>query len=94
MNTNAIAISVAAHGGVIEMDEKLAMGQVFEVFKEGNMKKAMAKIVAVRQSREGKILGAFEFVERGENFWSMVFPAPGAKPMRRFVSKPGASGMN
>jgi len=86
--------SVAAHGGVIEMHEKLTVGQVFEVFNEYNTKKAVARLVAVRESREGKILGAFEFIERGENFWSMVFPAPGAKPMRRFVSKPDASGMN
>jgi hypothetical protein len=86
--------SVAAHGGVIQMDEKLAVGQVFELFNECNMKKAVARVVAVRECREGKILGAFEFVEHGENFWSMVFPAPGAKPMRRFVSKPGAGGVN
>ena len=86
--------SVAAHGGVIEMDEKLAVGQVFQLFNECNMKKAMARLVAVRGSREGKILGAFEFVECGEKFWSMVFPAPGAKPMRRFVSKPSVNGRN
>ena len=86
--------SVAAHGGVIEMEQALRVGQEFEVFNEYNMKKARAKVVAVRQSREGGVLGAFEFVERGEGFWSMSFPAPGAKPLRRFVSKPGAGGAN
>ena len=86
--------SVAAHGGVIRMDEKLKVGQVLQMFNEYNMKKAVARLVAVRQSREGGILGAFEFVERGDNFWSMTFPAAGAKPLRRFVSKPGASGKN
>ena len=86
--------SVAAHGGVMEMEEKLSEGQVFEVINEYNRKKAVARLVAVRRSREGKVLGAFEFVEGGEKFWSMVFPAPGAKPIRKFVSKPKASGMN
>jgi len=86
--------SVAAHGGVIELDQELKAGQKFEVFNEYNMKKAVVRLVAVRQSREGGILGAFEFVEHGENFWSMVFPAPGAKPLRKFQSKPGAGGMN
>jgi len=86
--------SVAAHGGVIELEQRLAVGQVFQVMNEYNMRKAVARVVAVRNSRDGVILGAFEFVERGENFWSMTFPAPGAKPMRRFVSKPDAGGMN
>jgi len=86
--------SVAAHGGVIALEQKLAVGQVFRVMNEYNMKKAVARMVAVRTSRDGSILGAFEFVEQGENFWSMTFPAPGAKPMRKFVSKPGAGGLN
>jgi len=86
--------SVAAHGGVIQLQQKLSVGQVFQVMNEHNMKKAVARMVAVRQPREGTILGAFEFVERGENFWSMAFPAPGAKPLRRFVSKPEAAGTN
>ena len=86
--------SVAAHGGVIQMEQRLPVGQVFQVMNEYNRKKAVARMVAVRQGREGAILGAFEFVERGDNFWSMVFPAAGARPVRRFVSKPSAGGMN
>jgi hypothetical protein len=86
--------SVAAHGGVIEMEQRLAVGQVFQVMNEYNMKKAVARVVAVRQGREGRVSGAFEFVKQGENFWSMVFPAPGAKPIRKFVSKSNAGGTN
>jgi len=86
--------SVAAHGGVMLMSEALNAGQVFQIFNEHNMKKAVARLVAVRQSRDGGILGAFEFVERGDNFWSMAFPAAGAKPLRRFVPKPRAGGSN
>ena len=86
--------SVAAHGGVIELEQRLVVGQVFQVMNEYNMKKAVARMVAVRNTKEGAILGAFEFLEQGENFWSMAFPVPGAKPLRKFVSKPEAGGMN
>ena len=86
--------SVAEHGGVIELEQRLAAGQVFQVMNECNLKKAVARVVEVRCSQDGAIRGAFEFVEQGENFWSMAFPAPGAKPLRRFVSKPDAGGMN
>ena len=85
--------SVAEHGGMVQLEQKLAVGQVFHVMNEYNMRKATARMVSVRE-RDGVILGAFEFVERGENFWSMAFPAPGAKPLRRFQSKPEAGGMN
>ena len=86
--------SVAAHGGVIQLQKKLETGQVMQVMNEHNMKKAVARLVAVRAGKDGTHLGAFEFTEHGENFWSMVFPPSGAKPMRRFVSKPDAGGMN
>jgi hypothetical protein len=86
--------SVAAHGGVMQMPQRLPVGQVFQVMNEYNLKKAVARMVAVRQGQEGAVLGAFEFVERGDNFWSMAFPAPGVKPIRRFVPKPSAAGIN
>ena len=86
--------NVAAHGGVIELEHKLPVGQEFQLMNEHSMKRAAARMVGVRQSRDGLILGAFEFVERGDSFWSMVFPAPGARPLRRFTPKPGAARMN
>jgi hypothetical protein len=86
--------SVAAHGGVLQLEKKLEVGQLIQVMNEYNMKKAVARLVAVRQGKDGSYLGAFEFTEHGENFWNMVFPAAGARPMRRFVSKPDAGGMN
>lgn len=86
--------SVAAHGGVMLLARTLTVGQQFFLINEYTKRKATARLTGVRESREGTLLGAFEFVERGENFWSMVFPAAGAKPLRRFVSKPRVSGTN
>src|ERR1700687_2915399 len=82
-------VTVSGHGGVVVMAELLAVGQIFEVTNDFNGKKATAKIVSVHKKRdgEGRLHGAFEFVEGGERFWSMAFPVAGAKPLRRLVPR-------
>jgi c-di-GMP-binding flagellar brake protein YcgR len=79
------SISVSGFGGVL-LEEQLVVGQVFHIVNEYNGRKAQARIVAVRSTKEGQTHASFEFVEGGEKFWSMSFPAPGAKPMRRFLA--------
>lgn len=80
-------VSVSAYGGVIVVERLLAVGQVFQLMNEYNSKKAKARVVSVRTLREGEVHAAFEFVEGGEKFWSMVFPAAGARPLRRVVAR-------
>jgi c-di-GMP-binding flagellar brake protein YcgR len=80
-------VSVSRHGGVVVLVESLEVGQGFHLVNEYSDKKAEAKIVFVRKTRAGQTQAAFEFVQGGENFWSMVFPAPGAKPLRRIVPR-------
>ena len=81
-------ISVSANGGVILLDAPLPVGQKFQLSNEFNRKKAACRIVSVRMSREGRIHGAFELMCAESNFWSMTFPAAGARPMKRvFVAK-------
>lgn len=80
-------ISVSAHGGVLLLEAPLGVGQGFQLMNEYNGRKARARIVSVRNLREKQAHAAFEFVESGENFWSMAFPAPGAKPLRRLVPR-------
>jgi len=80
------SISVSGHGGVL-LEAQLAVGQEFHIVNEYNGKKAKAKIVAVRSTGDGQVHASFEFVEAGDKFWSMSFPAPGAKPMRRFLPR-------
>jgi len=81
-------VSVSANGGVIALEAPLPVGQKFQLSNEFNRKKAACRIVSVRMSREGKLHGAFELMCAESNFWSMAFPAAGARPMKRvFVAK-------
>ena len=79
--------SVSAHGGVLVLEAALQAGQVMELRNEYNMRKASARIVSLRRGREGQVNAAFEFLKGGESFWSMVFPASGARPLRTFRAK-------
>jgi hypothetical protein len=80
--------SVSGNGGVIQLDVPLPVGQKFHLVNEFNHRKAACRIVSVRSSKDGKMLGAFELLCAEQNFWSMAFPAAGAKPMKRvFVPK-------
>ena len=84
-------LSVSAHGGVMVLDATLEVGNKFQLMNEYNMKKAWARIVSLRRGREGQVNAAFEFVQGGENFWSMVFPAAGARPLRKIWGRSGAN---
>jgi len=76
-------LCVSAYGGLLVEDGKLAAGQRFHLINEYNRKKAECKVVSTRWIEDGVGNVAFEFVAGGENFWSMTFPASGAKPLRR-----------
>jgi len=84
----ARTVSVSAHGGVMELNAVLDAGQVFSIRNEFNMRKAAGRVVSVRRDKAGQVHAAFEFLEGGEKFWSMVFPAAGAKPLRRLLPRP------
>ena len=50
--------------------------------------KTMAKTISTLRGKDGKLHGAFELHCPEGNFWSMSFPAAGARPMKRvFVAK-------
>ena len=81
-------ISVSQHGGVILLEGPLPVGHKFELLNEFNNRRATCRIVSVRLSKDGKLHGAFELHCPEGNFWSMSFPAAGARPMKRvFVAK-------
>jgi hypothetical protein len=81
-------VSVSANGGVILLDTPLPVGQKFHMVNEFNKRKAACRIVSVRSGKDAKLLGAFELLCAEGNFWSMKFPAAGAKPIKRvFVAK-------
>jgi hypothetical protein len=88
----AKTLSVSLHGGLMITDESLIVGQQLHLTNEYSGKKAQARIVSVGRERDGQVQAAFEFVEGGEKFWGMVFPAAGAKPLRRAGSRREAAG--
>ena len=81
-------VSVSRHGGVILLEAPLLVGQKIDLVNDFNRRKATCQIVSVRLGKDGKLHGAFELLCADGNFWSMAFPAAGAKPMKRaFVAK-------
>jgi len=81
-------VSVSQHGGVILLEGPLPVGHKFELLNEFNNRKAICRVVSVRLAKDGKLHGAFELHCPEGNFWSMSFPAAGARPMKRvFVAK-------
>ncbi len=85
-------VSVSEHGGVVLLEAALEVGQEFQIVNEYNGKKARARVVSVRKLRDGIMQAAFAFEEGAEKFWSMAFPAPGAKPLRRLVPRTASGG--
>ena len=79
--------SVSEHGGVLVLEAALQAGQVLELMNEYNLRKASARILTLRQGKEGQTNAAFEFVKGGESFWNMAFPPSGARPLRMFKPK-------
>jgi len=81
-------VSVSQHGGVILLEAPLPVGQKFELVNQFNDRKATCRVVSVRLGKDGKLHGAFELHCPEGSFWSMSFPAAGARPMKRvFVAK-------
>jgi PilZ domain-containing protein len=79
--------SVSRHGGMMVLSNLLDEGQQIELLNEFNHKKARVRVVAVKRSRDGQVHATFEFVEGEENFWSMTFPAAGARPLRKWTAR-------
>jgi c-di-GMP-binding flagellar brake protein YcgR len=84
------SLSVSGYGGVVLLEAALPVGQILQIMNEYTTKKAKARIVAVRSTQEGHVHASFEFMEGGEKFWSMTFPASGAKPLRKFLPRAAA----
>jgi hypothetical protein len=44
-------------------------------------------VASIQRKRDGKTYVGLEFLSTEINFWSMTFPIPGAKPLRRSIPK-------
>ena len=78
-------VSVSGFGGAVIAEAPLEVGQIFHLVNEYNSKKAKCQVVSVRRDRSGVIHAAFQFIEGRDNFWSMTFPAAGAKALKKLV---------
>jgi PilZ domain len=84
-SVKTVSHSVSLHGGSIELDQDVALGDVVQLENQITGEQVEGKIVSIRRNREGKRFVAVEFVSK-VNFWHMVFPIPGARPMRRAIA--------
>lgn len=80
--------TVSLHGASMEVGRTVALGDVLLLEHGTTHEQAEAKVVSMKKSsRDGKVLVGVEFTDRKLNFWHVVFPAPGARPLRRQVAE-------
>lgn len=84
-SVKTLSHSVSLHGASIELEEGVVLGEVVQLENEITREKIDAKVVSIRRGRDGKRYVAVEFTSP-VNFWHMVFPVPGARPMRRLLA--------
>jgi c-di-GMP-binding flagellar brake protein YcgR len=84
-SVKTLSHSVSLHGASIELEQGVVLGEILQLENEHTREKAEGKVVSIRRTRDGKRYVAVEFTA-GVNFWHMVFPIPGARPMRRPIA--------
>jgi PilZ domain len=77
--------TVSLHGASLELEYPVQLGDVLMIENELTHEQVEARVVTLKKTREGKAHVGLEFTNRDVNFWHMVFPVPGAKPMRRLA---------
>jgi hypothetical protein len=84
--------SVNRHGALFPFEAPVTMGQNLLLVNDITAHGIECRVVAVRRSRDGKSYVGVEFVNAESNFWHMVFPVPGTRPLRRaFPNKASAN---
>jgi len=71
---DAFTLVVNAHGGLLEISQKLPQGHNFVLVNMGTGVKAQCRVVGVRKSRDDGFAIAFEFENPSPDFWPMHFP--------------------
>jgi len=79
--------TVSLHGASLELEFPVQLGDVLMIENELTNEQVEGRVVTIKKTRENKVHVGVEFVDADVNFWHMVFPAPGAKPMRRLIAK-------
>jgi PilZ domain len=84
-SVKTVSHSVSLHGASIELEQAVVLGELVQLENEITREKVDGKVVSIRRTRDGKRQVAVEFTSP-VNFWHMVFPMPGARPMRRPIA--------
>jgi hypothetical protein len=71
------------HGASLLLENDVLLGEILRIENEISGETIEGKVVAIRRSRDGKTYVGVEFTASATNFWHIVFPASGAKPLRR-----------
>src|SRR5215475_4894834 len=83
--------SVNRHGALFPMETPVTMGQALLLVNDITAQGIECRVVAVRRGRDAKTYIGVEFVNAENNFWHMVFPVPGTRPLRRAIPAAKAS---
>lgn len=75
--------TISLHGASLELEYPVQLGDILMVENTATHEQTEARVATIKKTREGKVHVGLEFTSKDVNFWHMVFPAPGAKPMRR-----------
>jgi hypothetical protein len=79
--------SISQHGGMMEFNGPVALGQVLKLVNENSNRKAEARVVSVQRKKDGKTYIGVEFSSSEVNFWHMTFPMSGARPIRKILGE-------
>jgi len=77
--------TVSLHGASLELEYPVQLSDILIIENELTREQVEGRVVTIKKTRDGKSLVGLEFTDKDVNFWHMVFPAPGAKPMRRYI---------
>lgn len=78
--------TVSLHGCSLELEFPVQFGDVLMIENELTHEQVEGRVVTLKKTREGRAHVGVEFTNKGVNFWHMVFPTPGAKPLRRLAA--------
>src|ERR1700733_9668822 len=75
--------TISMHGASLELEFPVQLGDVLMIENELTHEQIEGRVATLKKTREDKMHVGIEFTDLEKNFWHMVFPAPGAKPLRR-----------
>jgi hypothetical protein len=75
--------SVNRHGALFHLEHLLTIGQQLLLVNDHTARAVECRVIDVRRARDGKNYVGVEFLAEDSNFWHMVFPIPGSRPLRR-----------